>query len=545
MKRKGYLASAVSIVVLAAALSASGGVAQDGSPEPSPAASPAAPVDAGPLTGDQSLFDAEQQCISEYANDHSNPYRNYWPAIGAPEHTDAYHSGLQPCASFTGSFDGANQVFQHTSDETYSLLNFMVFDGPSGAYLLGDGSTGGTPPEGFAGTYIAKFDPASGDQLWKTQLQNINTSGQWSAFGSVAIHKNGYILAAAGPTIFKIDRDTGAIVASVEQPILDGGAENANFDGFAVAPDHKGTILLKTQNRSAGCPDEGNAAMMSCVADYGPVPNSTVIAADPDTLENIAAIELDQSVTARPIIVEHDKKIYMYLAGNTTLLRVIWDPKAGTLTQDPDWVVEYLLDGQTGGPAPAVLGDWIISSANAAGGSVPQTITAVSQDDPTKIVQINPWGETLPDGVPASETPASVGIDADNSMIFAQDWLVGGVFGISLDQDSGAMEVAWSRPDWRNSDYFSLVGPADQRVLISQYINPADFSAESVQAGLTYTEGVLWANALTGETIAQSGYNASTALGSLPNLGYGGRLYMMGNAGKVFIYQVEPASADG
>jgi hypothetical protein len=536
MTSRRHLGTAVSIAVLAAALSASGGLAQ--SPEPSPDASPAPPADSGPLTGDLSVIPTEVSCISDYAADPDNNYVNYWPAISAPEHADAIHTGVNPCATFTGEFDGPNQVFQHVSDTTYPPgVWFVVFDGPDAGYLLGGG--GGAPP--VRGAYAARFAPDSGQEVWRTQLVNLDTTGQWFAAPSLAIHKNGYLIASAGPTIFKIDRDTGAIVASQQQPILDGGPTNVNFDGMAIAPDDNGTIILKTQTRSPGCPTQGNAAMFSCQADYGPQPNTTVIAADPDTLENLDAIELDQEITARPIVTTHDGKIYTYLLGTSTLSRVQWDPQRQKLSVDESWAPEYLLDGQFVGDAPGILGNWVLANQNAQPGTVPMCVVAVSQDDASNLQRLCPWGDTLPDGVPFSESPASFSVDPELGLVFAQDWIVGGVYAVSLDQDSGEMAVAWSRPDWRTSDYFSMIGPPDQRVLISQYLNP-DFTTDQLK-GETYTESVLWANAATGETIAQSAYNPSTAIGSLPNVGYGGRLYMMGNDGNLYIYQVEEAAA--
>ena len=145
----------------------------------------------------------------------------------------------------------------------------------------------------------------------------------------------------------------------------------------------------------------------------------------------------------------------------------------------------------------------------------------------------------MPAGAPFSETPAAPGVDAANSLFFADDFGLKGVYAIHLDQQTGDLNVAWSRPDWWSSDYFSMVGPANQRVLISQDINPATTTAD-IATGLNYTESVLWVNEATGKTIAQSKENPSTALGSLANIGYGGRIYMMGNAGTLFIYQVEP-----
>lgn len=490
----------------------------------------------GGLSGDTSKFPMEMACMQNYAQDPSNNFVNYWPAIGAPEHTDAIHSGVNPCATFTGSFSGPNQVLQATSTRNYGAIGLVVFDGPSGAYLQAPGTGVGVPPA------VASFNPSTGEQIWQTSLASSNPN-QWVALGSMAIHANGYLYNVTGPTIYKLNRPNGHIVASAPMIVLGMPSTDANYDGFHIAPDQDGTILLKTQTRPVGCPTQGNAAMLSCQAMYGPQPNTTVVAVDPDTLETLDAILLNQSVTARPIVTKHNGTIYMYLAANTTLVRVIWDPTQKKLTQDMSWAPSYLLPGQGVGCAPANIGDWIITNQNCQPGSVPISVVAVNQDDPTKLTRINPWGTTLPPGVPASNSPGSFGTDPANSMIFAQDWFVNGVFGIKLDQATGAMHVVWSRPDWRTSDYFSLVGPPDKRTLISQYINP-NFTFSQL-SGNAYTESVLWANAATGDTIAQSAYNASTAQGSLANLGYGGRIYTMGNAGEIFIYQPEPASGMG
>ena len=65
--------------------------------------------------GDPSAISTEVACIKNYAADPANNYSNYAPAIGSPEVTDAIHSGLQPCATFTGSLTGRNQVAQFLS----------------------------------------------------------------------------------------------------------------------------------------------------------------------------------------------------------------------------------------------------------------------------------------------------------------------------------------------------------------------------------------------------------------------------------------------
>ena len=491
------------------------------------------------LPGDQKAVPHEMRCIERYAADPQNNYVNWWPAIAAPEHTDAIHSGTQPCATFAASFrKGTHDVNSFVSPQgQWPDIGFVVFDGPNAGYLLGGNLNTDT------GQFVAKFDPSTGQQIWKTTLINVydQTPVQWIAFGSLGIHKNGFLYAAAGPTIWKLDRNTGQIVAKEQQTIQEIPPTDANLDGFGVAPDANGTILMKTQNRPVGCTIQGNGAITQCQAEFGPPADTTVIAADPNTLQTLASIQLNQHIAGRPVITKHDGKIYMYLTGAATLVRIIWNPSNNTLTQDSSWAPDYLLPGQSNGAAPVVLGNWVIANENALGGSVPQCAVAVSQDDPNNLHRLCPWGSTLPAGVPESEQPASYGIDTANSMIYAQDVFVNGVFGIRLNQDTGNMTVVWSRPDWRTGDYFSLEGPANKRVIFSQYISP-NFQFSQWDA-LTYTESVLWANAATGQTLAQSAYNPSTAQGSLPNIGYAGRAYLMGNDGRLYLY--EPTGKDG
>jgi hypothetical protein len=492
----------------------------------------------GPLTGDQSVIQTEISCIKNYAANPANNYVGYLPAIGAPEHTDNVRSGVYPCATFTGSFTGPNQVYQFNSQTTYDQIGLVVFDGPNAGYL----QAGGLGPPS-SGQYVSKFDPSTGQEIWRTYLTNINVSGQWIAFGSMAVINDGTIINAAGHTFWKLDPKSGAILAVQQQPILGMPAKDVNFDGMMVAPDKAGTLLIKTQTRPVGCPTQGNGAMQSCQAQYGPQPDTNVVAVDPTTLKNLDVIQLDQSVTARGIATEHNGQIYLYMNGAKSLVRVIWNPQTQKLTQDKSWEPVVLTPGLTGGASPVLMGNWVIADSNGNGSkTTPQCLFVVNQDNPNNVHSICPWGTTMPAGATVSDTLAAPGVDADNSLIFADDYGLKGVYAIHLDQQTGDLKVAWSRPDWWTSDYFSMVGPPNQRVLISQYINPATTNADIV-TGFDYTESVLWANEATGQTIAQSKYNASTALGSLANIGYGGRVYMMGNAGTLFIYQVEPQTS--
>ena len=493
----------------------------------------------------------EVGCMKQYAAIPSNNYVNYASAIGAPEHTDSIHSGVQPCATFTGSFSGLNQAIQMTSASTWGSIQLIVNDGPTGSYLMGGGLATDT-----TGQYVAKFNPLTGKQIWLTYINAVNPlpAGQWNAFGSMGVIADGTIIAAAGTTIVKLDPLTGSILKSVQlgvSPTLSSPI-NANFDGFMIAPNAAGAILLKSQNRPIGCPTQGNGAMTSCQAQYGLPPNSTAVALDSSNLQLIDSIALNQMVGTRGVVTKHNNRIYWYLAGLSNLERIIVNPLTSQLTVDQAWVpASYLLPGQTAGDAPAVLGNWIIANQNGGGSAlVPITPFAVSQDingdGSVTSVRATPWGTTLPTASPTGGWSASLGsfgVDPENNMVYAQDTYEG-VVGLSLNQTTGVMTTVWNRPDWRTTDYFSLVGPANQRILISQYLNPNISSSTSVlQAALysgNYTETVEWANASTGATILRppsSAYTPSTALGSLPNLGYGGLIYMRGNTGSIYFYK--------
>ena len=364
----------------------------------------------GSLPGDTKIIPKEVKCITKYAQDPNNHYVNYLPAIGAPEHTDSIDTGVMPCATFTGKLNGkSNTVLQNVSQSSWESIQFIVFDGPDFGYVQGGGLANSS-----AGEFVAKFDASTGQQIWQTYLEVPLNPNQWIAFGSVGIHQNGYLYATFGPSIYKLDRNTGEIVASAQMTVLGMPPTDANFDGFRIAPDANGTILMKTQTRSIGCPIQGNQAISECPAmGYGPDPNTTVVAVDPITLQTIDAILLDQNVIARPIVVAHGNQSYMYMNGSTNVARIIWDPSTQTLSVDNSWAPVTLLPGQTGGDAPDVLGNWVILNSNAAPSTVPQSIVAVNANDATQMVTVNPWGTTLPPGI-ISETPASPGVDPDN-----------------------------------------------------------------------------------------------------------------------------------
>ena len=64
----------------------------------------------GPLPGDVGLYAEELGCAAAL------PTPGYYSSINGAEIADAQRSGVYPCATFTGSFDGPNRVFAWRSE---------------------------------------------------------------------------------------------------------------------------------------------------------------------------------------------------------------------------------------------------------------------------------------------------------------------------------------------------------------------------------------------------------------------------------------------
>jgi hypothetical protein len=170
----------------------------------------------------QATINAQVDCMTDYAADPANNYVNYAPAIGAPEVTDAVHSGLQPCANFADDSSGKKnihhtglkyQVAQYLSPTVYpGQIQMIIQGGPDAAFLIG-GAPGTPIPSYTGGPYVARFNPTTGAQLWRTSLPLA--PGQWVAAPSGAVVKGGWVDVVIGPKIYKLNPKTGAIVASV------------------------------------------------------------------------------------------------------------------------------------------------------------------------------------------------------------------------------------------------------------------------------------------------------------------------------------------
>ena len=130
-------------------------------------------------------------------------------------------------------------------------------------------------------------------------------------------------------------------------------------------------------------------------------------------------------------------------------------------------------------------------------------------------------------------------------MIYSADMGIGKVAGIKIDQETGALKVAFVVDD-RTNTFQPVFGPKDKRLLLLTNIRP-NVAGEPIRDMVftgNYTEQLTWRDALTGKIIAQSDFFPPLTINSLTPPGFGGRVYFPTTEGKGFyVLQVMPKRA--
>ncbi len=487
----------------------------------------------GPLPGDVSQYAKELAC----AQNLQTP--GYYPSINGAELADAQRSGMFPCATFSGSFDGPNKVFAWRSAVEYDTTSYINNRRPGELFISGGQAP---PPKGTmpAGPFIAKADATTGREIWRTYLDNGNVSGAWIANTNLNILPNGRVVTAWQNKVALLDGDTGLVLRQVTLPTGPTPAIDASYKHLTIAPD--GTLLLKDQTRPSGCKLQGTMAIIQCNEPGMKQGNSNLVAVHPDTLEVLDSIALPEPATVPHVITMFEGRIAIYLGVNSGALRYFWDPQAKKLSQDTSWVVKPMKEGQTTSDAPSILGDWIVLQTNGIGSeTVASSIVAVHQKDSKRMQVIFPFGE-LKKGE-WSWAPPKPQTDPENSMIYSADMGVGKVAGIKIDQTTGEMKTVWVVDDTTNA-FQPLIGPKDKRVMLLSNARK-NVEKEPIKLALftgNYKEQVTWRDAASGRIIAASDFFEPLSIGALITPGFGGRVYFP--TGKGFmVLQVMPAAA--
>lgn len=488
----------------------------------------------GPLPGDLSAYEQEQSCQEKI----STP--GYFSAINAAEQADAARSNIYPCADFLGSQTEPNVVYTYKADGNYPQIQYVNSDGPNGMYVVGGTST---PSTGRVapGPFVARVDPISGEQVWRTYVENGNTENVFVGGTNLNILENGNIVFAWTDKIALLDRATGKIIKEKDLPSPGPVTPRSiNYKELTIAPD--GTIILRSQNRPENCNQQGGGGLTACSQSAGGPEQkpSPFLAIDPDTLEIYDQIVAPEDSATPPIIVPYQGKIAIYTAMLKKAYRFSWDPATKTLSRDKSWAADYLASGQTVGDAPTFMGDWIVIQTNGLGSdSAASSLVAVNVDDSSNMQTIKPFGE-LESGQKSNAPPKPQG-DLENDMVYSADGGIGKIAGIHLDQQTGKMTTKFVVDD-RSFEFQPLFGPPDKRIMVTSKWNPdADLGALATGS---YTVQAVWRDAATGKAIAESDFLPPISFNALITPVYGGRwAFPSGPSGSLYFLQPMPASS--
>ncbi len=487
----------------------------------------------GPLPGDVSLYAKELAAQQKLATP------GYYPTLGGAAIADAQRSGVFPAATFTGSFDGPNQVYAWRGEDDYPACTFIVNRNPGELFIVG----GDNPPMSGpipAGPYVAKADATTGKQIWRTYVDNANVSKRWIGAANLNILASGKIAFAWADQIVLLDADTGRILKQNTLPVGSAPREDVNFKHLTVAPD--GTLICKDQTRPTGNKNQGTMAIIKGVNAGLKQPNSHLVAVHPETLEILAELPLPEPATVPHSIAMFEGRIAIYIGLDSGCRRAFWDPAAKKLSLDETWHVKPMEEGQTTADAPSILGDWIVLQTNGLGSKVKASSVAVaSVKDATKMQVIFPFGQLEKGGW--SFAPPKACADTENSMIYSADMGVGKIAGIRIDQATGNLKLTFVL-DNMSTTFQPMYGPKDKRVLVLTNMkkNLPHEPTMLMLGTANYTEQVTWHEAGTGRKLAESSFFEPLTINSLVAPGFGGRCYFPTGRGFI-VLQVKPADA--
>lgn len=488
----------------------------------------------GPIPGDLSLYGKQQRCQENV----STP--GYLSAMNAAEQADAARSNVYECADFLGSRTEENVVYSYKAEGFYPEVQYVNSDGPNGLYIVGGTST---PSTGRVapGPFVSKLDPISGEEIWRTYVENGNTEEVFVGGTNLNILENGNIAFAWTNKIALLDRNSGAIIKARRLPAPGPVTPRSiNYKELTVAPD--GTIILRSQNRPENCNQQGGGGLINCSQSAGGPEQkpSPFLAIDPDTLKILDTLVAPEDSATPHIIVPYQDKIAIYTAMLEKAYRFFWDPETEELSRDRSWSASYLEKGQTVGDAPTAMKDWIVIQTNGLGSdTAASSLVAINVDDSSKTVTHKPFGE-LEDGEASNAPPKPQG-DPENDMVYSADGGVGEIAGVHLDQATGKMTNRWVVED-RSFEFQPLVGSADQRIMVNSKWNP-DAKLGNLATG-SYTVQAVWRDAATGEPIAESDFMPPISFNANITPIYGGRwVFPSGPGGSLYFLQPMPASS--
>jgi hypothetical protein len=132
------------------------------------------------------------------------------------EHANSQRTHVHP-ADFAGSLSDpelnlvSTRIFEGTYPSPYNIVTREANE----LFLFG-GTNG--EDESSDGPYVVKYDTNYGTVVWDFQLHNMRELDEFMWPGLIAAHGNGFLYTVAGSNIWKLDADTGAVLAYTTLP---------------------------------------------------------------------------------------------------------------------------------------------------------------------------------------------------------------------------------------------------------------------------------------------------------------------------------------
>lgn len=506
-----------------------------GPPDPSAAAAAAAEAEAlrvRPIV-DPKVAQQEAACAAQQPN--APWFRTLIPF----EHAHIGRDSLSECAQFTGSMTGPNVVEAHPTKGLYYAQFDIATRHQNDLYVYGGGSGDANPPALQA--FIAKVEPGTMKQIWRTHLSDARKNNELHVSGAVDVMADGNLVAISDHTLYKLDGTTGKILLKKDMPTGESPLNDSAFNGIDAFPD--GTIVVRSLNRPVGCTLNGySAAGFKCPGAPDSAKPSIIGTVDPKTFKVLSWTQLKGNVLGRVTTSRHQGHDYAYVTTPTQLFRYVWDGR--TIKQDTAWgPITYAKSGQTQAGAPVIMGDWVVMSTNGTASKVPLSVIAIHQGNAARMTRMDPTPKLKPGEY--SYYYAKVSADPVNNWIYVMDFGLGTAS--AIDFRNGRMSLAW-KVKQRTNSYITLIGPPDKRVFVSanarsKETDPTKYNPGPV--GVNYMDQIQWRDARTGKLLAASDFYApATSAGTVPP-GYGGLIYNILHDGHGVALKVRPAAKNG
>lgn len=466
------------------------------------------PVPAGPFSLQMRVYDAiagNQSGVTTILNSggQSSPQWIPPPVQKAMTGTTT-ELHMATSQSAPGQFDGStvnnHAVNVRMSPDDYPTPHHLVYLGPDALFLFG----GGSGDRGETASFVARVDPNTLRPVWFNQLIGTVEVNVLNNAGPVSVLQDGFLYVVSGTNLVKLDVEDGRLLGRITLPI--GAARDTTYDSVTALSD--GALVVKSA--------PGTHA-----------PSSILLAIDPGTLEIIDQVVAPELVSGRISATVFDHRSYVYLTGETTVCRYLYQDRR--LTLDTGWNPgALLLPGQSAPTAVVVMSDWVILETNAVSANTAMSVIAINQADASRQFSGQPF---LSFAGPKSWSPSAAAVDVVHNRIFVADGGVGRVAALELRSDG--LYLLWTAPQ-RTSEFLALIGPAERRVLVGTD------AAAGQQPGANTQDFVVWRSADGGNEMTRSQLLPAVNGTTVIEPGHAGRAYRLAQNGK--IVEVTPAN---